>query len=308
MRPFPSRGPAGSGGGPITAADITDSTSVGRSVLTATDAAAARTAIEAAASLPTATAAGQPLVSTGAGTTYAASDPIALPVAAAADWRLYAAATGDTSIPNAANPGTYDLTADSNAAAKLGAGSMRGTCFAVLDHQVAIADRAGIKGGAALGPSAWTVAVWCTLMGAPVTFGRYLLLKRNGDTDWSSGHFADLALTVGTDRVLGVEMSSTSALTSGWELPLGVPSLVVATYGSGTLKLYLNGTLIGTATPGAISWGSGTWQIGGQATGGGSTSWAQGLPGLIERAAVWSSALTAAQVLSLAKLLWMPLP
>jgi hypothetical protein len=260
----------GGSSGSVASTDITDSTSVGRAVLTV--------------------------------------DPTALPVAPVADWRLWTLSQGDTVIPNATAPGTYDLTANAAAAARLGYGSDRGATWSRSDHQEAIADLRSIGGAGSLSAAAWTVAVWVKLAETPVTFGRYLVLKRHDDAVWSPGSYADIGVVVDPTLKLGVETSGAQSISSEAMLPIGVWSLVVVTYDGTTLRLYLDGSLVGSAATSAPSWGAGSWGVAGQPVGGSGVVWSQGLPGLCDRCVIWTSALTAAQVRALASLTRYPWP
>ena len=262
-----------SSGGSITAADITDSTTVGRAVLTATDAAAARTAI--------------------------GPDATALPVAAVADWRLWTLAQGDTTIVNAANAGTYDLTANANAAAALGATSTRGGCFAAMNlADDAIADRKSIAGASGLLPTAMSVAAWFVLERIPPR-ECFVWMKRNDDTDWNAGVTGVLIdATTGKLKI----QNGVSQVTLAEYVPIGVPQLVVFTRSGSTAKTYLGGRLISTDT---FAWSaptSGSWGLFGQSAAGTAATFSQGLSGTGDRVVVWDSVLTAAQIRTLADL------
>ncbi len=267
--------------GSVASTDITDSTTVGRAVLTATDAAAARTAI--------------------------GPDATALPVAAVADWRLYACAQGDTTVVNSVTPGTYDLTANANAAAALGGSGARGRTFATMNvNNRLIADRFQIAGAVGLLPSSLTVAAWFTVTAKPNTNECFVWMKRRDDTDWTLGV---TGILVDTEGLLKLQTGAGGTqLTLTEYLPIGVPQLVVMTWNGTTLKVYLNGRLVSTTTPSWLAPTSGSWGLFGQAAAGTAATAAQDLPGLGDRVVVWDSVLTAAQVRTLADLTRYPWP
>lgn len=253
-------------------------------------------------SLPTATLAGQIPISTSAGTAYSAANPTALPVAAVADWRLWTLAQGDTAVVNAANAGTYDLTANANAAAALGDTGARGRTFAAVNFgNDLIADRKSISGASGLLPTAMSVAAWFTLEKVP-SVECFVVMKRNDDADWNAGVTGILIDSSGKLKT----QNGTDQKTATEYVQIGVPQLVVLTRSGSTVKTYLGGRLIYTHS---FTWSaptSGSWGLFGQAAAGTGATYSQGLWGTGDRVVVWDSVLTAAQVRTMADLLRYP--
>ncbi len=266
--------PGSAGGGSVTASSITDSTATGRSILTAADAAAARTAIGAGTSSfdATADATGSALhrwkLNEGTGTSFADSG--------SANEAMTLSGTGG--IVTAPGLGGYGIRFSGGGSTWLRTGNSPATPTTnsfTVDGWVKLFSYGG--GGwcaifcKPIDPSAWAVGLQ-----AGISF----YVRNSADGAWSCGINAGGSYV---DTTVGASVGG---------LGLAIWRHLAATYDGSTLRLYLDGVQVATrSVSGSVTWGTGPWQAGGNQNTSGDV-----LYGSLSDWRVQSGVLTAAQV------------
>ena len=139
-------------------------------------------------------------------------------------------------------------------------------------------------------PAAVTIVAWVYLDMQPATAGRILYIAGRSQ----AGN--DMDLQIDPDNITRFYTTSGGGVAAPAPLPLRQWVMIAASYDTvaNTRKIYLDGQLVGTGTPGAHSANSAPFSIGY------STVWGnRWFPGAIDEVAIYDRALTDAEIDSL---------